>query len=503
MVFINKQELTSGYKDRMRRLALIDPLNELDRRRFTDLNDKPIDMRGFGMLTLLFFFERRLSREYKTGVQDLTTFLLDMTGRTYHMDRPTMEKIARTLITTFRPSTGKKRTYSFFNWETHSEDAIEYSILKDNDFDAKTQTQYYTLDEDGLELLFATKEFYSEFQISINQLLLKQQIKKGQFHSALRQIREMEIDVDTLREKMEKMRVEILRTIVSEETFTRYKKLLEETNDRLEIEDEEFKALQQFIQETRDMIYSGNIKEKEEKSYQLIIQISKELEAVHYDHARLIELTVDLRTTALATAQESLYYTGIQSFNFDKDIVSTILAKPLSQDIMKGIVHPFLKVEQNPTWSPLTVMAEQPIVAEQSEREAVAFVDIADDSHEHTYQKWIAEKYLTLMEVFVNAYENGKANTLKEFMDYLQVENPSIIRKRYFYSFWLLLHHHSPLTGDGLANHEGEAVLQGVFRVIGKKKFAIEELPDLLRYDDKYSIQNMRLMLEEESDEIH
>src|SRR5699024_2762501 len=194
---------------------------------------------------------------------------------------------------------------------------------------------------------------------------------------------------------------------------------------------------------------------------------------------------------------------GIQSFNFDKDIVSTILAKPLSQDIMKGIVHPFLKVEQNSTWSPLTVMAEQPIVAEQSEREAVAFVDIADDSHEHTYQKWIAEKYLTLMEVFVNAYENGKANTLKEFMDYLQVENPSIIRKRYFYTFWLLLHHYSPLTGDGLANHEGEAVLQGVFRVIGKKKFTIEELPDILRYDDKYSIQNMRLMLEEESDEIH
>src|SRR5699024_4679589 len=154
------------------------------------------------------------------------------------------------------PSTGKKRTYSFFNWETNSEDAIDYSILKDNDFNAKTQQQYYKLDEDGLELLFARKEFYSEFQISINQLLLKQQIKKGQFHSALRQIREMEIDVDTLREKMEKMRVEILRTIVSEETFTRYKKLLEETNDRLEIEDEEFKALQQFIQETRDMIYS-------------------------------------------------------------------------------------------------------------------------------------------------------------------------------------------------------------------------------------------------------
>src|SRR5690625_7679314 len=230
MMSINRDELTSGYRERMRRLALMDSLVVLGGKRTEDLNGKRIDMQGFGMLTLLFFFERRLAREYETSAEHLTLFLLEMSRDIYHIDKRRMERIARDLITNFRPSGGKKRSFTFFNWEINDEETIEYSILKDNGFDAKTQTQYYTLDEDGLELLFATKEFYSEFQISINQLLLKQQIKKGQFHSALRQIREMEIDVDTLREKMEKMRVEMLRTIVSEGTYKRYKKLLEETN---------------------------------------------------------------------------------------------------------------------------------------------------------------------------------------------------------------------------------------------------------------------------------
>src|SRR5690625_3636528 len=114
----------------------------------------------------------------------------------------------------------------------------------------------------------------------------------------------MEIDVDTLRERIEDMENEIRRTIVSEETFDRYQRLLDETIERLEREDEEFKALQQFIRETRDMIYSGDIEEHEEKSRQLIVRIARELEAVHYEHAELISLTVNLRNTALTTRSE-------------------------------------------------------------------------------------------------------------------------------------------------------------------------------------------------------
>lgn len=494
---IDMSDLTSGYKDRMRRLALMEPLTELERKRMTDEDGAIVDMRGLGMLTLLFFFERRLTREYKTGVSHLTQFLQEMTRGVYKLKQSTLENMARSLITTFRPSTGKRRQFHFFNWETKQEETIEYSILTDNDFDAKTQTQYYTLDEDGLELLFATKEFYSEFQISINQLLLKQQIKKGEFHGALRQIREMELDVDTLREKMEKMKLELLRSIISEETYERYKNLLEDTHMRFEREDEEFKELTQFIKETRDTLYMKDLRQKEQKSFHLIIKIAKELEAVHYEHTRLLELTTELRMTALATAQESLYYTGIQSFNFDQDIVSTILAKPLHPDKMKGVIHPFLKVEENPIWSPLAVFAEQNITEAREENNAQHFMEVDEEAEDDTYRLWLAEKYGQLMEQFMLAYDNGKANTLKQWMEHLNETDPSLLNKRYFYSFWLSLHQYAPLTFNSLEGHDGQVVLTDALSHIGERELLIEETPDILRFDPKYSIQNMIISLKE------
>ena len=44
MEFIQLDNLTKGYRERMRRLALMDPLNELAQKRKKDQNDKPIDM---------------------------------------------------------------------------------------------------------------------------------------------------------------------------------------------------------------------------------------------------------------------------------------------------------------------------------------------------------------------------------------------------------------------------------------------------------------------------
>lgn len=84
-----------------------------------------------------------------------------------------------------------------------------YSYLKAAKHDLDTNTQYYVLDEHGLELVFATKEFFSEFQLSINQLLLRKQLEKGEFAGALRQIDEMHMNVEQLQQ----------RIIISDETY--------------------------------------------------------------------------------------------------------------------------------------------------------------------------------------------------------------------------------------------------------------------------------------------
>lgn len=497
---INISELVSGYRDRVRRLILMDPLLELERKKIKDEQGKEIDMFGFGLLTLLFFFERRLSREYKTGVKELTQFFRRVTSDVYIIGEEKMETIARTVIQTFRPASGVKRHYSFYNWESHTEETIEYSILKSNDFDLKKNTQYYTLDEDGLELIFSTKEFYSEYQISINQLLLRQQIMKGEFHGALRQIREMEIAVDTLEEQMEKVKLEILRSIVSEETFERYKKLLEDVYARLEREDEEFRALKQFVTETTDALYTGDIRKKEQDSYALLLKITKELEAVHYDHGRLLTLTSDLKNTALATAQESLYYSGVASFNFDQDIVSELVSKPLPLDAMKGVLAPFLRVEENKYWSPMTVFADQSITEERDEREQIHFIEPEQGGLEDEHRKWLSGKYVELMRDFLEQVEGNI--TLKEWMEQVQSKDETLLGKRYFYSFWMLLHQRSPITSEIAEDEEGKTLLGDALTFLQGQKLVIEELPDILHFHERYSIQNMNIKLEEDEREL-
>src|SRR5699024_4712189 len=146
--------------------------------------------------------------------------------------------------------------------------------------------------------------------------------------------------------------------------------------------------------------------------------------------------------------QESLYYTGVQSFNFEKDVVATIFGKPYAPDVMKGITHPFLKVEQNSTWSLLTVLAEQNIIEERTESENAHFLEAMDDTAQQEYRKWLGEKYGALMEQFLLAYESGQIDNLRDWMEQLKTNNPDLIGKRYFYSFWLFMHQMSPLQQD-------------------------------------------------------
>ena len=83
--------------------------------------------------------------------------------------------------------------------------------------------------------------------MSINQLLLRKTTERGQFWGALRQIDEMRAGaVESLQERITRMRHEIQRNIVSEQIYQRYD-TVEEIHLRLSREDREFEELQAFV----------------------------------------------------------------------------------------------------------------------------------------------------------------------------------------------------------------------------------------------------------------
>jgi hypothetical protein len=496
-------DITSGFRERMRRLALFDPLYELERKKVKDQKENPIDMKGLGLLTLLFFFEQKIMRNHRVGTKDVAKFLQKLTESQYILDGQSCEEIASTIMETFRPTHGKKRSYSFYDWEIGHEGSLEYSLLKAKTFDSKTNTQFYTLDEDGLELIFATKEFYSEFQLSINQLILRKQLEKGEFRGALRQINEMRIDVETLNERMIKLRHEIQRTIVSEDTFDRYKQLLEDIHARLERENEEFSELRQFVKETKDRLYEKDYHQKEKQPYGYILEITNQLEEVHYEHSRLLEQSIELKNHALKAAQESLYYTGIDAFNFDQDINARLIGTPLPLEAMKGLLHPFLHVQQEQRWSPFTVFAEQNIREDREEKVDYGFMEI-DNQTESSYQESLRKNYGYVMRISLKALEDG-CKELAELIDYLRENEEGLLQQRFFYDFWMILHQRSPIVSGKIELEEGEQnhILDDALAGLGNRTLYIVERKETLHVSNRFSIQNMDIFLKEDlADEL-
>lgn len=485
----------SGFQERMSKVALFDPLFELQRKKQTDLNGQPIDMMELGLLALLFFFEQKLIRNTKVSVKDLAQYLLRVTNGKLQVDLSQCEGLARDIIQVFRPASGKKRGFTFFNWEAREQQTVYTSILRANAFDSKTNTQYYALDEDGLELVFATKEFYSEFQLSIHQLVLRKQLEKGEFQGALRQINEMRVDVESLQERMVKLEHEIKRSIVSEDTLKRYSGLLEDIYARLQRENEEFDELRQFVKETRTRLYADINPDKQERAYEYILRIASELEKVHAEHSGLLQQSIELKNQALHSAKESLYYTGLSSFNFEQDVAGVIFGLPLPLESMRGIVSPFMGLEQARTWSLLTLFAEQNITGtgEQEPRDE-GFLEAAEEQYGHQFTLRRAAFFTEVMELVIQELDQVKEIELRQFVEQLDAQGHNEwLDRRSFYDFWLILHQRSPVQAASMEANDDNAGLDQVFSSLGSRSLLVQEAPGIIETGTRYQIQNMKL----------
>ena len=202
---LDVKDIVQGYGERYERILLFEPLNKLSAMQRKDRKNQPIDMRGLGLLTLLYFFEQKIMRNIKVGTKQLAEFLYEATNTYIDLPQEQYGTLARTIIETFRPGSGKVKTAEFFNWEYGQTETVAYQYLKASSFNVSTNEQFYMLDEHGLELVFATKEFYSEFQLSISQLVLRKQLEKGEFKGALRQINEMRVAVESIEEQLSRL----------------------------------------------------------------------------------------------------------------------------------------------------------------------------------------------------------------------------------------------------------------------------------------------------------
>lgn len=493
---LDTAKITEGYGDRARRLGLFSFLFGLQSKIQKDANGKRIDFLEIGFLSLLFFFENMLMRNYKTSTTDLAKYLRIEMSKQYDLTDEQYVKIAYAVISTFRPTSGERPKYHYFDWEQNREDVVEYYILKSASADASTGTQYYALDRDGLELIFATKEYFSEFQISINQLLLRKQLDKGEFDAALRQIKEMDSSVLALKDKIVGIRQEIQRNIVSEETYERYKKTIEDINSRLKRENIEFSEIAEYVRDMQSK-FDNNIEalgERESKAYSLMIKIDTELNKVHFEHKKLLDESFSLERTALRAARESIYLSVTDSFNFNREITNMVFSLPIPVEEVRILCEPLLFLKRTQSFNPLRIFAEQPIKAEQKES-LLEFVEPMGEKEYTDYLKMCSRQYGQFMNIVLGYMGGNLEIELREIIQNAITYNPEILEDRDFFDMFMVLHQKSPVVIGYDEDDKMETLFSGISKILkGYKTLVVTEKMDILEVKN-IRIQNMLVSL--------
>ena len=485
-------EVLENYGERIARLSIYEPLLELKRKREKDNSENPIDYFSLGFITLLFFFENMIIRNREAGVNELAEFFYEINNGKIDLDIEGFRKVARNIINVFRPPSGERNSKTFYNWEKRQEETVYYSLLKASKSDIKSNTQYYTLDEDGLELVFATKEYFSEFQLSINQLLLRKQLEKGEFIGALRQIDEMRLSVENLKDRIFKIKHDINRNIVSEETYKRYRELVEDINIRLVRENEEFDELESFVKDTKDAMEYEIKDEKDKKAYELIIKIDKELDKVHSEHRKLLKESISLKITALEAAQESLYFMGLESFNFKQEITNRLISTPLPLESSRQLIKPFIFLGAHTSWSPISVFEEQRIWGDKDEEKTCKFVEPIDEEVLNEYKEITIQNFRKIMEIILEILGDRNEIELSEVMDYLKLNHEHVLKARTFYDFWIILHQVSPILIDKNEDNHTGLFKEATKLLIGKcKSIKVIESNNILEANNRFKIKNM------------
>lgn len=487
------EQALGGYKERILRIALFDLFNSLNSKQGKDERGRPLDYFGLCLLTLLFFFENMLTRNKKTGVKELALFLMEVTSGSIDLPPEEFVELARTLVSTMRPASGKRNRRDFMNYETREMDYVEYALLKAEFWDREANVQYYALDEQGLELVFATKEYYSEFQISIGQLILRKQLEKGEFAGALRQIDEMRINVNTMKDKMLKIKHEVIRNILSTETYERYKELIEDINRRLMREQDEFVELTEFIKTTKINLNSSlhnNSARAEHEALSMMVKIENELGDVHHLHSHLLKESIELKNSALQAAEESLYYVGVSAFNFDQEIVRKWMNGPLPFELGRKLANPLLPMGSACIWSPLTLFAKQRIEDPRENLSHISFLETEEETISEEL-KLMQRSYHYIFSQVLSIMGNRTTIELAEVVEKIE---DKFLEVREFYDLFMIIHQRSPISVEELVKQKNHVLALALGALKGKyETLTVVECGEAIEVSEGFRTCNMQL----------
>ena len=220
------------------------------------------------------------------------------------------------------------------------------------------------MSQEGLELLFKTKEMYNELQVSITQLYLRQQIQRGVFDGALRSVEELSLAVKNEKNRIKALEEKIIRDVLQVAREQELEKQMNRINEQLEREKRVFDELEELIDFTIQQFRTNVVTEKEELAMNQVMQMKRKLLDIIAEHESLLTDKICMQKLMTHTIESMILSAFNTKVNFETEFLRPVVQQNIAMESLKKIIDPVLPIKRPLFFHPGRVFLAQPLKRE-------------------------------------------------------------------------------------------------------------------------------------------
>lgn len=408
------------------------------------------DMTNIIISTLLFIMEKSLEENNECDMYQIEGFLEELIVGYYdlNLNKELIKNLANYIIKDILQNNGIKQSYNTKNYDKNTVEEIKIRLIADKIVDEdKTRKIIYMLTNQGYDFLFRTREVDEEIKLTIEQLKLKEYVKRKKFNSAVRQSIELINLVKQKKKEIENFIFSIRQNIHNVEV-EKYEELINSTYSMLTGEYEIMNEINNLVTQAEDKIKEEfaehmNIDEK-------IIQAKIDLYDIHHNIGVIITEQRDLITNRynltelfMETIEKSFEYSFEKRYDIEEVILKVLEEYSFELDKLYNIIRPLFLPKKSKHLSLLNIYEPQMILKE-TENTSSLFVDINeyDDALEKFRIEEINNGYVEVISTIIKEAHINNEIKLSDILKKLKLnyDYNEVIRDRSIFKIALRLY---------------------------------------------------------------
>lgn len=277
---------------------------------------------------LVYIMEQTLNENDECTLDNITKFLDDvLVCYRVSLPYPDVARLAEYMVKDILQNKGVTRTYGVMNyelgWQNITVRLISDKITEDN-------RVIYQLTDQGYNFLFRTKEVDRELDFKLEQMKLKELLRRKNYKHALVQSRDL---IAMLRQKKRELDEFIYRIRQNIHSINRgeHERLLRET---YELIDEEYRGMEELKQAVirdeerieQEMQELMNVEEPMRSALDNLNKIKRNLQIVIAEQRNLIGKRFRMNDIYEETIKNSFYTSMVKRYDFEKEILERLEA---------------------------------------------------------------------------------------------------------------------------------------------------------------------------------